>query len=81
VDSAPYNVLDSLALRPDRSARKSSRGLATGDIRGQVVASCPAGICLARWIVLAHVRAVGLTEFGEPDVLHVLELPQPKRPR
>jgi NADPH:quinone reductase-like Zn-dependent oxidoreductase len=26
---------------------------------------------------VAHVRAVGLTEFGEPEVLHVLELPQP----
>ena len=27
---------------------------------------------------MAHVRAVGLTEFGEPDVLHVLDLPQPE---
>jgi len=27
---------------------------------------------------VAHVRAAGLTEFGEPDVLHILELPQPQ---
>jgi NADPH:quinone reductase len=39
--------------------------------------SCLAGICLARWGVVAHVRAVGLTEFGDPEVLHVLDLPQP----
>ena len=25
----------------------------------------------------AAVRAVGLTEFGDPEVLHVLDLPQP----